>query len=710
MPIGSSDQQKLIKQEKEMNKTKIAFITGINGQAGSYLAELLLSKQYEVHGMIRFRSSHHTSKIDHIIGDLRLHYGDVQDLSGLQLIFASLNEKISSNGNKYSRQFEIYHLAAQSHVGVSFRIPQYTMKTNACGTLNVLEAVRKVFVNGIDVRIYNATTSEVYGKVFETPQTETTRFNPRSPYACSKACAYFQCVNYRESKYRMFVSNGILFNHESERRGQMFVTRKITLAINQILDGNLKSLQLGNLDAKRDWSHARDMVNGMHLMLQADKAGDYVLSSDENHSVREFTTLAFKFVGIDIKWTGNGLNEIAKNVKNGRTLVVVNEKWCRPAEVDVLLGDSSKARRELGWKPTINFRNLVKMMVKHDCPSHFVDVKEEHVQQQNDKKLVLVTGGSGLVGCAIQKMAKEQGNERNFVFLSSKMCDLRDENAVDLMFEKYSPQIVIHLAAMVGGLFKNERNNLMMLAENVAMNQNVLKSAHKHNVEKLICCLSTCIYPNGMGQDGRMIFESDLHCGLPHQSNIGYAMAKRMMSVEVNLYNKEYGTNYFCVTPTNIFGQNDNFNLMDSHVIPGLIHKCYLAKEQNEKFVCCGSGKPLRQFIHSLDIAKLIISLMQMDGAYLKRKLENTQFNVTLCPPQSQELSIKDVAEKIAKNFNMNASDIEWDKTMSDGQYQKTASNEKLMELLPEFKFANFDYALKDTVEWFKKNYAEARK
>ena len=691
-----------------MARTKIAFITGINGQDGSFLSELLLSKNYEVHGIIRRSSHFNTANIDHIRSNphFHLHYGDVQDLGGMQAILKKLRDEIVSDRSKYSRRFEIYHLAAQSHVAVSFKVPDYTVNVNACGTLRVLEAVRMIFdekTDGIEVRIYNATTSEVFGKVVETPQRESTPFAPRSPYACAKAFAHNLCVNYRES-YGMFISNGILFNHESERRGENFVTRKITLTINQMLSGECGALQLGNLNARRDWSHARDMVSGMHLILQAEEAKDFVLASDVNHSVREFAELAFKFCGIEIEWTGQGADEKGRDKRGGKILVEVNEKYYRPSEVDTLCGDSSKARCELKWKPKIDFVELVKKMVEHDCREYFIDFVPEKVFKSDSRKqknVILVTGGSGLVGSAMQKLAERK--KEKFIFLNSRMCDLLIESEVARLFEKYQPHTVIHLAALVGGLYKNERDNLMMFQQNQRMNQNVLKYAHKYKVKKLVCCLSTCIYPQQCGQNGRVISETDLHEGLPHESNIGYAMAKRMMSVEMALYNKQFGTNYVCITPTNIFGANDNFHLADSHVIPGLIHKCHLAKEKKEKFVCCGTGRALRQFIYSMDIAKLIILLMEMDN--LSERLAETGYNVTLTPPECQEVSIKHVAEKIAQNFNLDLQNIKWDETKSDGILRKTTSNKTLMQLLPQFKFTNFDDALKETVEWFKQNY-----
>ncbi len=337
---------------------KKALITGITGQDGSYLTELLLSKNYEVHGIIRRSSSFNTKRIDHLfenpgIGNktLFLYHGDLTDSSNLNRLI----EKIQPD--------EIYNLAAQSHVQVSFEVPEYTAEVDAIGTLRLLDAIKK---SGINTRFYQASTSELYGGMPETvPQNEQTVFHPKSPYAAAKLYAYWITVNYREA-YNLFACNGILFNHESPRRGETFVTRKITRAVAGIYTGNQEELHLGNLDAKRDWGFTGDYVEGMWLMLQQEKPQDYVLATGESHSVREFVELAFKEVGIEIEWKGKGIDEKGYNKKTGKPLVFVNPRYFRPTEVEFLLGDSSKAERELGWKRKVNFRELVHMMVAAD--------------------------------------------------------------------------------------------------------------------------------------------------------------------------------------------------------------------------------------------------------------------------------------------------------------------------------------------------------
>jgi len=313
--------------------TKKALITGITGQDGSYLAELLLDKGYEVHGLVRRSSSFNTWRIDHVRERLVLHYGDLVDQNSLARALDALQPD------------EVYNLAAQSHVKVSFEMPEYTTDVTALGVLRLLDAVRDL---ELKTRVYQAGSSEMYGKVHETPQTETTPFHPRSPYAVSKVFGHYMAVNYRES-YGMHVSNGILFNHESPRRGENFVTRKITMGVAAIKQGRAKELRLGNLDAKRDWGHAKDYVEAMWRILQQEKPSDYVIATGETHSVREFCEEAFGCVGLEWK-----------------DFVKVDAKYFRPAEVDLLLGDASKARRELGWSPRVTFKELAKLMVEAD--------------------------------------------------------------------------------------------------------------------------------------------------------------------------------------------------------------------------------------------------------------------------------------------------------------------------------------------------------
>jgi GDPmannose 4,6-dehydratase len=341
---------------------KVALITGITGQDGSYLAELLLEKKYIVWGVIRRSSDINTHRIDHLYEnkDLILKYGDMSDSTNITGILLDIKSRYDT-----LERLEVYNLAAMSHVKVSFELPEYTGNVDGLGTLRIVDAILKTGLKDI-TRFYQASTSELYGKVQEVPQKETTPFYPRSPYGVAKLYGFWIVKNYRES-YDMFAGNGILFNHESPRRGPTFVTRKITRGLNMILKGERNEIVLGNLDAKRDWGHAKDYVEGMWRVLQADKPDDYVLSTNEFHSVREFVEESFKLKGFNIKWKGEGVNEIGYDENTGRELIFVSEKYFRPAEVEELLGDSTKARTELGWEPKVSFLELVKDMVDHDC-------------------------------------------------------------------------------------------------------------------------------------------------------------------------------------------------------------------------------------------------------------------------------------------------------------------------------------------------------
>lgn len=338
-------------------KQKSALITGITGQDGSYLAEFLLRKGYFVHGIIRRASTFNTSRIDHIFVDphtpnkkILLHHGDLTDSTNLEKII------------KRAKPDEIYHLGAQSHVRVSFDIPEYTGNTTGLSTVRLLEAIRE---SGVETKFYQASSSEMFGLAKEVPQNEKTPFHPRSPYGISKVFAYWTTVNYREG-YGMFASNGILFNHESPRRGETFVTRKVTRGLSRIKAGLEEVMFLGNLGAKRDWGYAPDYVEAMWMILQHEKPDDFVIATGETHTVREFVEEAAQVLGFDLVWKGKGVNEVGIDKKSGKTLIKIDPKYFRPAEVDILLGDASKARRLLKWKPKVKFKELVSIMAKAD--------------------------------------------------------------------------------------------------------------------------------------------------------------------------------------------------------------------------------------------------------------------------------------------------------------------------------------------------------
>ena len=338
---------------------KIALITGVTGQDGALLSEFLLNKNYEVHGIKRRSSSFNTARIDHLYKDPKetktnffLHYGDLTDATNLIRLLKEI------------KPTEIYNLAAQSHVHVSFETPEYTANADALGTLRILEGIR---ILGLEkkIKFYQASTSELYGKVSDKLQNEETAFYPRSPYGVAKLYSYWITKNYREA-YNIFASNGILFNHESSIRGETFVSRKIARAIAAIVNKKQKYLYLGNLNAKRDWGHAKDFVEGMWMILQHKKPDDFVLATSKAYSVRDFVELAFSFVDISIEWSGTGVNEVGRNSKNGETLIKIDSKYFRPAEVDYLRGDYKKANKILGWKPKISFKELVKEMVENE--------------------------------------------------------------------------------------------------------------------------------------------------------------------------------------------------------------------------------------------------------------------------------------------------------------------------------------------------------
>lgn len=341
---------------------KIALITGITGQDGAYLAEFLLKKDYIVHGVKRRSSSFNTGRIDHLYQDPHinnrnfiLHHGDLTDSTNLIRIIQEVNPD------------EIYNLAAQSHVKVSFETPEYTANSDGLGTLRILEAIKLLDMIK-STKFYQASTSELYGLVKEIPQNEDTPFYPRSPYAVAKLYAYWITINYRES-YKIFASNGILFNHESPIRGETFVTRKITRAAARISLGMQDKLFLGNLDSKRDWGHARDFVEGMWLIMQHNSPDDFVLSTEKTTSIREFVEKVFEELGVSLEWSGSGINEIGRDTKSGKILIEVDPKYFRPSEVDLLVGDSTKARKELGWRPKYDLEQLIEEMVKFDIDS-----------------------------------------------------------------------------------------------------------------------------------------------------------------------------------------------------------------------------------------------------------------------------------------------------------------------------------------------------
>lgn len=678
---------------------KTALITGITGQDGSYLAEFLLEKGYIVHGIIRRSSSFNTGRIDHIFDRVNLHYGDMVDASNLSAIMTAVKPD------------EVYNLAAQSHVKVSFEEPEYTAQADGVGTLRLLEAVRTAGLEKT-TRMYQASTSELFGLVQEVPQRETTPFYPRSPYAVAKIYGYWIMVNYREA-YGMFAVNGILFNHESPRRGGTFVTKKVTSTIARIVAGRQDKLVLGNIDSLRDWGHARDYVKQMWLMLQAKEPEDFVVATGVQYSVRDLCSLCFEMVGRPIVFRGTGVSEEGVDATTGQVLIQVSEKYFRPTEVETLLGDPSKAKEKLGWVPETTFKELVHEMLEYDfaqCGLTLPAVAKEILARQDHfcrvsdfsskkKTTIMVTGGTGLYGSAIKEVIKDKAEtkDENWVFLSSKDGNLIDRQAVEKIFAKHKPTYVIHLAAKVGGLFHNMRKKADFYRDNTVINDNVMECCRIYGVKKCVSCLSTCIFPD---KTAYPIDETMVHNGPPHNSNLGYSCAKRMIDVVNHCYKDQYGLDYTSVIPTNIYGPHDNFNLEDGHVIPGLIHKCFMAKRDGKDFVIWGTGSPLRQFIYSTDLAELTV--------WTLRNYDSIE-PIILSVGEEDEVTIREVADWIAEAMDFKGT-VVCDTTKADGQHKKTASNKKLRTYLPDYKFTPIKDGIKKAVDWFVENYDTARK
>ena len=428
-------------------KRRVALITGVTGQDGAYLAEYLLGLGYTVHGIKRRSSSFNTARVDHLYEDphhgnvpFLMHYGDMTDSTNLIRLVQQI------------RPTEIYNLAAQSHVQVSFESPEYTANADAIGVLRLLEAIRILGMEK-ETRFYQASTSELYGLVQEVPQKETTPFYPRSPYGVAKLYGYWITVNYREA-YGMFASNGILFNHESPIRGETFVTRKITRSVARIEVGLEETVYLGNLEAKRDWGHARDYVEGMHAILQADAPDDFVLATGETRSVREFVELAFAEVGRKIEWRGKGVEETGVDKNSGKTVVRIDPSYFRPTEVDLLVGDASKARQKLGWKPKTSFAQLVKDMVaRRSRRSQGARRQWQAIPFELKGKTVFVAGHRGMVGSAlVRRLARE---DVELMTAKRTDLDLRVQAEVNNWFADKRPQVVFLAAAKVGGIVAN---------------------------------------------------------------------------------------------------------------------------------------------------------------------------------------------------------------------------------------------------------------
>lgn len=682
--------------------TKKALITGITGQDGSYLAEHLLALGYEVHGIIRRSSSFNTARIDAMYRDphdqaaqLFLHFGDLSDGTGLRKIVTTVQPD------------EIYNLAAQSHVRVSFDQPEYTADIVATGTLRLLEVVRD-YARDADtkVKLYNASSSEMFGSS-PPPQGEDTRFHPRSPYAASKLAAYWYCVNARES-YDLFICNGILFNHESPRRGETFVTRKITRALARIKLGLQEKLFLGNLDARRDWGFAGDYVVAMHLMLQQDAPDDYVVATGESYSVRDFLTKAAAHLGMD--W---------------EACVEMDARYLRPAEVDALCGDASKARRVLKWEPKVSFDSLVGMMVDHDMelaqreltlrnaghdvglppvprtrpaarpvtvvpvtapvavamPRRAEPTVAAAAPARRDRPArtspvlgatmaldarIFVAGHTGLVGSALVRTLEAQGY-RNVLAMASSELDLRRQAAVEAWFAAARPQYVFVAAARVGGILANSKYPAEFIRDNLLIQTNVLDAAYNNGCDKLTFLGSSCVYPKHAPQP---MTEDALLTGPLEPTNEPYALAKISGIRMAQAYNKQYGFCALSLMPTNLYGEHDNFDLETSHVLPALIRKFHEAKCAGHKAVTLwGTGTPRREFLHVDDMASAAVHLMNTHS-------DPALVNVGV----GQDIEIRELAAMVREVVGYQGA-IEWDRTKPDGSPRKLLDVSRLTSL-----------------------------
>lgn len=668
--------------------SKKALITGITGQDGSYLTEFLLSKGYEVHGLIRRASTFNTGRIEHLYQDphlnnvrLFLHYGDLSDSSNI----SRLLEKIAPQ--------EIYHLGAQSHVLVSFELPEYTADVTGIGTLRLLDAIR---TTAIPVKFYQASSSEMFGRVQEIPQKETTPFYPRSPYGCAKAYAFWITKNYRES-YGLFACNGILFNHESERRGETFVTRKIVRGLTNIMLGKEERLYLGNLEARRDWGYAPEYVEGMWQMLQQDQPDDYILATGETHSIREFIEASCRELKIDLAWQGSGHEEIGINSQNGRTIICLDHKYYRPAEVDLLVGDATKAKEKLNWTPKVKFNELVKIMVVAELAKKTRDtpvLNQSSTKNSFDKNSkIFVAGHKGLVGSAITRALRNKGFH-NLVLKTSNELDLTDQVATAEFFQKEQPTYVFMAAAKVGGIWANKTHKADFIYQNLQIQNNILHSAWKSGVKKLLFLGSSCVYPRECPQP----IKEEYLLGSPlEETNDAYALAKIAGIKMCQGFNQQYNTNFICVMPTNLYGPNDNFNLETGHVLPALIHKFHFAKINQDPMVeIWGSGAPRREFLFVDDLADASIFLMQ-----------NYDHSEIINIGAGQDITIMDLAKKIKTLVNYHG-DIVWDTSKPDGTPRKLLDVSKLQSL-GWSSTTDLDSGLAQTYAWFNDNINQLR-
>ena len=662
--------------------SKVALITGVTGQDGSYLAELLLEKGYEVHGIKRRASSFNTERVDHIYQDphsgnpkFHLHYGDLTDSSNLTRILQEVQPD------------EVYNLGAMSHVAVSFDSPEYTADVDAIGTLRLLEAIRFL---GLEkkTRFYQASTSELYGLVQEIPQKESTPFYPRSPYAVAKLYAYWITVNYRES-YGMYACNGILFNHESPRRGETFVTRKITRAIANIAQGLESCLYLGNMDSLRDWGHAKDYVRMQWMMLQQDKPEDFVIATGVQYSVRQFVEMAAAQLGIKLRFEGEGVNEKgivvsvtghdAPGVKPGDVMIAVDPRYFRPAEVETLLGDPAKAHEKLGWKPEITLRQMIAGVLR---------MKTQRI---------FGAGHRGMVGSAIVRQLSQRNNVE-LVLRTRDQLNLLDASAVQAFFAAERIDQVYLAAAKVGGIVANNTYPADFIYENMMIESNIIHAAHLHNVNKLLFLGSSCIYPK---QATQPIAESELLQGTLEPTNEPYAIAKIAGIKLCESYNRQYGRDYRSVMPTNLYGPHDNFHPSNSHVIPALLRRFHEARGQNAPdVVVWGSGTPMREFLHVDDMAAASIHVMELAQEVLQEYTQPMLSHINV--GTGVDCTIRELAQTIAEVVGYKGR-VVFDASKPDGTPRKLLDVTRLHQL-GWYHEISLQAGLASTYQWFLEN------
>lgn len=659
---------------------KTAVISGITGQDGSYLAELLMSKGYEVHGLVRPAtwedSARRMWRIGHLRPSLQLHVVALEDAHGVSQVL------------KRVQPDEVYHLAGQSFVGYSSSEEALALHTNITTTHAVLQSVKETCPTA---RCYFAGSSEMFGRPARAPQDERTPFRPRSAYGVSKCAGFFLTQAYRDA-YGLFAVAGILFNHESPRRGIEFVTRKISAHVALIASGRAKKLTLGNLEARRDWGHAKHYVEAVWKILHAEQPEDFVIGTGQTHSVREYCELAFRAVGLDY-----------------RDYVETDPALYRP-EADVpLVADASKARQKLGWTYALPFEDLVREMVQYDVehvgqlatwfgldqPARVVSVPDPGARAGSPHTRILVTGGAGFLGSYVVGQLRQRGY-RTILVPRSRDYNLVEAQAVKRLYDESRPEVVIHLAARVGGIGANRANPGSFFYDNLTMGLQLMEEARRRGVKKFVAVGTICAYPKFTPVPFR---EEELWHGYPEETNAPYGLAKKMLLVQAQAYRQQYGFNAIYVLPVNLYGPGDNFDLQSSHVIPAVIRKCLEAKARGEReIVVWGTGTPTREFLYVEDAAEGIVLAMER---YDKPDPVNLG--------SGMEISIRRLVELIADSTGFRG-EIQWDTAQPDGQPRRCLDVSRAAR---EFGFVAktpFEEGLRRTIAWYQQHRVTTQK